>query len=383
MNIIYYGEINLFCIILLILFRTQLYHKRERFSVSDKVFINMIWATVLLCVSDFAAAVCRGKFFPGAHIVIEILNLIYFESMTLVAFLWLIYVFLKLKIAIRTDKQILIWSIPLIAFTVIALLNPFTNFLFFIDENNLYVRNSGIIFHWLITYSYLAVATIQPIRIIAKEKYAHKRKEIRPLLCFIVAPLIASITQMLFYGITSTQVGITVSIVIYSLLETRNQIFIDNLTDLNNRNGFDRYTEKVLIHHSEEEIFILMMDLNNFKQTNDRFGHIVGDRALSDAADALNRACAKMPEKLFLCRYGGDEFLILGCNCTENDIAYLKELIREELELKNRSNESAYKLDLSTGIARGKCNNFNDIESLIYIADKSMYDEKKRLKSKV
>lgn len=380
MNILYYSEINLLCIIILILFRTQLHHKHGQLSMEDRVFIWLIWATVILCLSDMVAGICRGQFFWGARAVIEISNLIFFEALTMISYLWMIYVFIKLKTITQVDRRLCLWAIPLILFSIAAVCNPFTDILFIIDENNLYVRNVGIYLHWLVTWLYLIIATIQVVRTIRQETNALKRKEIVPLLYFIVAPFIASVIQMLFYGVTSTQVGITISIITISLFEIRNQIFIDTLTGLNNRNGFYKYLEKYFLHHADNQLGLLLIDVDNFKQVNDQFGHMVGERALVEVADALKQACVQNPVRLFICRYGGDEFLITGYDCSHEIILELKEQIDKGLQSKNQAGRNPYTLHVSIGTAIGQCADLDDAEALLRVADAAMYDEKKRTK---
>lgn len=69
---------------------------------------------------------------------------------------------------------------------------------------------------------------------------------------FIIAPSIAPVIQMLFYGVTSTQVGITLSIVILCITNQNAQILTDPLTKLNNRRGLDGYLDYYL---SSEQSF--------------------------------------------------------------------------------------------------------------------------------
>lgn len=214
-----------------------------------------------------------------------------------------------------------LWAIPLITFSIVAVSSPITNVLFIIDENNLYIRSAGVYFHWLVTWMYLIFATLQVAHSIYREKNVQKRKEIIPFLYFIIAPTIAGMIQMLFYGVTSSQVGVTISIIIISLIENRNQILTDGLTGLNNRNGLDKYIQNHILSHSDNKLFLFMIDLDNFKQINDKFGHITGDRALVDVAVALKQVCEEAPVRLFVCRYGGDE----------DDFAYLLRMADEAM----------------------------------------------------
>lgn len=380
-TIIYYIEINLVCIIILLLFQSQQRYKAEQFSNIRMVFSQIIWATIILCFADMISGSIKGYVFPTASVILEIFNLIFFEMITIISYLWLIYVLLK----INTTKKLyrgkkILYALPLIIFSVVVLTNPVTHVLFAIDENNNYFRNNGVILHWIVTWFYLFTATYMTARAIIKEKNKLRRQEILPLLYFIIAPAVASMLQMFFYGISSIQVGITIAIVTICIVMQNNQVLTDALTGLNNRRGFDNYLEEHMLHHSELPITLLMIDLNKFKQVNDIFGHMMGDYALQDTADALKQACKEMPSRLFMCRYGGDEFIISGTGCSQEDIDKLIWLIHDELEKRTQLRKASYTLSVSIGVANGICTDSDDAEHLLRVADEAMYEDKKKSK---
>jgi len=84
----------------------------------------------------------------------------------------------------------------------------------------------------------------------------------------------------------------------------------DSLTRLGNREGFQRRlgTELARALRYDHPLNIVMLDLDNFKQVNDRFGHAVGDSALVAVSDVL-RANQRVSDSAF--RWGGDEFVLL------------------------------------------------------------------------
>lgn len=383
MTIIYYTEINLICITLMLLFANQIRYKSARLSSDSRVFNVILWTTVIMCASDMVAGICRGQFFTGARVLIEISNLIFSEAISVVSFLWLVYVLIKLKLIKHLKGQLFLYAVPFIAISIITLINPFTNWLFTIDENNLYTRNVGIYFHWTISWAYFVIATIIIAYKIVKERDKNKRKEIGPLLLFIIAPVVAAVIQMMFYGVTCFQVGVTISILVISLTEQNTQIVTDALTGLSNRYAFNKYWKRFMQHHSETRLFLMMIDINNFKQVNDKFGHMEGDRALCDIADAVRQSCEEATSKFFACRYGGDEFLIAGYDCRQDEIIDLKNAIHKKLEEKNSSNDYPYVLSVSMGTASGICMSSDDIDNLLCIADDAMYAEKNKLRAKV
>lgn len=78
MNVIYYTEINLLCIVILFLIRSPLHrHKTGLYSTARMIFNWLLWAAVLLCASDLVAGVCRGR--GGSVFVLYLKSVICFS----------------------------------------------------------------------------------------------------------------------------------------------------------------------------------------------------------------------------------------------------------------------------------------------------------------
>ena len=101
----------------------------------------------------------------------------------------------------------------------------------------------------------------------------------------------------------------------------------DALTGLANRRGIKEQLEPLLLTDSAKGA-LLIMDLDNFKQVNDRFGHQTGDHTLSDFADMLVEL---LPDTSFISRYGGDEFVVFLPNATKETTDLLADKIKQQL----------------------------------------------------
>ena len=155
----------------------------------------------------------------------------------------------------------------------------------------------------------------------------------------------------------------------------------DALTDLPNRRNYQNYMEEMIekVEHIDYYSFLFYMDLNHFKQINDTFGHIVGDKLLLEVASRLK---ALEIDKKYLSRIGGDEFIMLIPFYTkELDIAR-KEAKNIALQIKEIFNEAFHieGLDLymtsSIGIVLIEPNS-NNTEQIIRQADMAMYQTKR------
>lgn len=90
----------------------------------------------------------------------------------------------------------------------------------------------------------------------------------------------------------------------------------DALTKIYNRYGFDELAEKRISKNPHTHFVAALLDIDDFKQINDIYGHGCGDRALKSLADSMK---AFFPSDVLLGRNGGDEFCILLPDCTAEE----------------------------------------------------------------
>lgn len=102
----------------------------------------------------------------------------------------------------------------------------------------------------------------------------------------------------------------------------------DHLTSLLNRSELERVLKQNLdyMHESGRPVAVLMLDVDNFKGINDKYGHDVGDQALQIAAETLRRHTRKTDSPG---RWGGDEFFVVLRDSTAKEAAALGERIRQ------------------------------------------------------
>jgi diguanylate cyclase (GGDEF)-like protein len=154
----------------------------------------------------------------------------------------------------------------------------------------------------------------------------------------------------------------------------------DALTGLFNRRELHRFLDYEIIkskryHHS---FSILLMDVDNFKEINDQFGHHTGDEVLVKVASVVSksmRAC-DLP-----CRYGGDEFIVVLPETPASQAIHGAERLRktvESMEVIARTEDGRSEkitVTLSIGISGyPEDSEFND--RLIELADKALYQAK-------
>ncbi len=112
--------------------------------------------------------------------------------------------------------------------------------------------------------------------------------------------LLAACQEKLFYPIKNAILFITV----------QKQAREDHLTGLANRGRFDTVLDETVQQHQliDDELTLVLLDLDNFKQANDRWGHDAGDQVLVEFADIIRQAIRKTD---YAFRFGGDEFAVI------------------------------------------------------------------------
>lgn len=146
----------------------------------------------------------------------------------------------------------------------------------------------------------------------------------------------------------------------------------DGLTNLLNRNAFYKeYTALMSDMRENETITVLLADLNGLKRINDIYGHNEGDNAIRVVADAISEVS---PKGSLLCRYGGDELLMVTRTAT--DVVSLKEACKHYISRYNETTDKPYVVAASIGICQAAKSEIVDFEQLFIEADRAMYREK-------
>ena len=142
----------------------------------------------------------------------------------------------------------------------------------------------------------------------------------------------------------------------------------DELTDLYNRGVFERMREEL----APASFTMILVDVDYFKEVNDTYGHDIGDRILRKVASMLQ---ASFRAEDFVCRIGGDEFVILMVN-TGKSLRPLVENKMKEVNLKLQNpDDDLPPTSLSIGVAFGDRENPGD--DIYRDADKALYQVKR------
>ena len=155
----------------------------------------------------------------------------------------------------------------------------------------------------------------------------------------------------------------------------RRALVTDELTGLLNRRGFYERAQEMEAQARElsRALFLVYMDMDNFKEINDGFGHGVGDEALREMASLISGVFG---DGTIRARLGGDEFAVLGMADDRDHFGpHLVGHFRNVLEERNALTPRPYRLEPSLGTALGS-GDLGEVELLVRRADDAMYEEK-------
>lgn len=206
------------------------------------------------------------------------------------------------------------------------------------------------------------------------------------------------VVRMPSHSLTSTMRPILVSIVVFALIiiamalamilyfhkreSEEKEVFerlstYDPLTHIMNRRAFDSRAQKLLEEHGQNEYTFMFVDIDLFKQVNDRFGHEAGDRLLVEFSIALRNTFGKCG---LTARYGGDEFVVLIKDKTKAEVNRMVEELRNVLgriiiDDPQAADGERFRVHFSAGIATFP-NDAKSFAQLLRCADDALYKVK-------
>jgi len=157
----------------------------------------------------------------------------------------------------------------------------------------------------------------------------------------------------------------------------------DGLTGISNRRRFDEFLEREWRRSMRDcsELSLLLIDIDYFKQFNDRRGHLAGDDCLKQVAAILERTAKRAGD--LVARYGGDEFACVLPGTGEQGATRVAEKITEEMTRIRIPLDSTEPVTLTIGVATEVPERGQEYSDLIRKADRSLYAAKQKGRNRV
>lgn len=370
-----YCTLNIFCIAILGTILGRIFTSSDK-RVSQVTYSCFIIASIILCGSDLLWGIVDYSYnWKFSEYFDFAVNSIYHIFTIVVAYLWFLYAESEQESrTIKTKLGLIISMLPLLGDIILILSSYKFDSVFCIDDLGIYKRGELYVIHILICFFYIVFTSIKAfVRSFRKDNYMRKNK-LRSIASFCIFPLISGVLQVIFVGSPMISAGVTFASLQVYVSSRERLISVDPLTKLNNRMEMVRYVDNKMKNRTPgKDLYLFIMDLDYFKKINDKYGHVEGDIAITIVADALRSVVRKT--NLFVCRYGGDEFVIVGEVRPDFNPSEFREEINRALNEAREKNRKEYILHMSIGYFK-YIPEIHSVAEFVSAADKYLYKQK-------
>lgn len=347
--------------------------KTNATNIFNDMLLLVLFLVVLDMLSHFAVSYAvnseRGLF------IAKITNYLVFvldPVMFLLAFLYLD------RWMVGTEKERRVWRTAMISYIVLHFVLITVSEIFGLGWFYYY---QGMVYHRGPLFMVRAVCNI--LVIVVTELFVLRFKDLidpvyrATLLIFMPFALVFGLIQALFYGLAIEYGGMMLAmLILYINIQNRDSNH-DYLTGVGNRRILDAVLQEKIrrCQAGKASFSMVMIDMDRFKEINDSYGHQSGDEALEAVARLLLSA---FREDDCICRFGGDEFLVVADIDDENNLKKAVDRFRSRLEDFNAQNNFPFKIELSIGYAVYEPERNLSGDEFISVVDKRMYEEKEK-----
>ena len=359
------------CIVLVILI--QMLRDGEATNVLHRIFVAMVSCVTVNIGVEAATWLLDGVPGRGIHLLVMLSNAANIVLMIVPSLLWLCYIIYYVTRDVQCLRRLIAPLGTALAYVIfLAASAPANGLLFTVDSLNTYHRGPWFLHPPLVGYTALACAAA----VVIFNARRIPRREMFPLLGFLVLPLLGSILQSLVYGLSTTQAGTVLGLLlIYVSLQSQLR-GTDYMTGLANRRQLDAVVERVVANpQPRQPTALLMIDVDDLKSINDTWGHVMGDRAIEQCA-AILRKCFHYDDTV--ARYAGDEFVVVLKLQYPGDITTVMERLVQTARRMATPEGAPFALTISVGYALFPSAGVQTASDLYRLADRHMYEAKHR-----
>ncbi|MGI5892664.1 MAG: GGDEF domain-containing protein [Bacillota bacterium] len=332
-----------------------------------KPFLIAIILTVIIILSEAGTVFCDNGSLNLRSINI-LCNILGFALTPII----------PISITLIFDERILkshkLLLLPTLINIVAAVLSPLYGYIFYVDANNHYSRGDYFfifIIAYIINFLLLVISTLE-----AGKNYNYPI--MWKLLALSLFTLFGTSIQLVYPLAYSSWHCVTLSLLLYFLLMSEFDSSFDALTGLYNRAAFDKAIKQKAESKAKAKAFsVIILDINDFKNVNDTYGHAYGDNIIKLVAAIIQKSFNKQ----YTCyRFGGDEFSVISSETDQEKIEYQLRNMTNNLEAMREKDYPLPTISYGYSIFRGW--EKPDFHKILKDADDQMYHFKKIYKAK-
>jgi len=310
--------------------------------------------TILIILSD-VGTIIAGNGSTDLRILNIICNVVGFTLAPVIPII-LIAIF---DVEVLQSNKLLM--LPSILNMFATALSPWFNIVFYVDTNNKYTRgNYFFIFMatYIINLMIMLICTVK-----TEEKHHYQIKTSMTILSLFV--IVGTSIQIILPTVYSAWHSVTLSLLLYYLFLTDFDGSLDALTKLHNRAAYEKMINKM---ENMKSYSVIVIDVNNFKEINDTYGHDFGDNALKKIASVIRKS---FDNRCICYRVGGDEFYIINSETDPVKLEHQLKSMTVNLEKERKKDEHVPTVAYGYSIFKGgKAISFQEV---LKEADERMY----------
>lgn len=348
---VFYPLICLFCFIIQGIVLIKKYFSSFR-STEDKLFIDVIVVIMAFTLCDGIYGLEALGVIPQSRELTYALNTIYFCLSSVMVYFWAQYAQYVMKSDFRSRNKFIyfIGYLPLFAILILSATTYWTGSIFYVEGAVDYHRGPLFPLQQIISYYYLFVESLVAIIRARKPENYPERSVYLTIASFPIFPALSIPLYLLLPDCPGLIMGITISCIQAIVFGLSYEISTDNLTGVSNRNSLNKQIRRHIGNkHSYGNIYLLLLDINDFHSINEKSGREGGDLALKLSSNAIVNATEGY--HAFIARLSGDDFGIL---VETKNLLYIEQLIEglnKEFAKTNADNKLPYELSFSLGYA--------------------------------
>lgn len=332
-------------------------------NYKTRIYILASALTIILLTLEIASILME---FSGDYKFLTLLkidNTISFALSPIVPYLFLLFA------RQRNNKINIILIIPILFNALISILGYDKGWLFTFNDNLIFVRGNFYYVTIIISLFYYLFL----INYTAEDRSEYDEDDKKFLNYLFLIPILSTVLQSLNDWIIIIWGSVSLTLLLYYIFLRELQFKYDSVSGIKNRATYEREIERY--QKSNDNVAIVVFDLNDFKEINDKLGHKTGDNAIYNAAKILKQSFMNIGEPY---RIGGDEFSVI-CSNVDN-VVIDNALINLEQLAKGLYQKNNVKILFAYSYAIYSKNQNQNIYDTINKADEAMYKHKAKLK---
>lgn len=363
-------QLNIFMVILLLSIAVHARLNLNRKEEVHRLFLTLICLTIFILILEILSVVLNSTEYIDFIVAQKVVDTLGFTLTPLVPITATLYAYKRTNKYRKISIDKLIWlAVPLIINSILSLGSYHFNWIFTINAENLYVRGPLFIVSPMTSYFYYTLHVL----VLYNNHKNVSREELTVISSLTLIPAILSIFQLYYFIYLTIWNSVGIAVVINYIFIMHEQAKRDPLTGLGNRMAYDEYLA-IWSKKSNIIISVVNIDLDGFKSINDIFGHQEGDKVLKFFARQLEEVFVGIGVAI---RWGGDEFILLLNEKNRERLENYIKALNDKIDAYNESNEMAYSIQFSCGIAIFD-DSYDNVHEFIRHSDKLMYEEKQK-----